>query len=308
MDVELREKSPPAGWGVEIDLDAVRRLAGRLARTGLPRSDFDYAGVPDFDGERWARFVILGVSVVWRLWPPDGERMWAARDGDDWYEDAPGIWTCFRRDPASIDLERIADGDLDESFFDGRGMLQDVPTRVDRLRAVASTLIDRFDGSALALVAEAGGDATAVSDLLTTTVPGYFDRPESPEGRLPFDKLAHLATAMLSARIDIDGVDRFPVYPDYMLPMHLRHLGVLTYRADLARRVDDGIPIPAGSLEEMGIRWATIRAAELVRRAIVEQGVAVRTPDLDYWLWSEAVLGDEAGSMGRHHLTVTEAY
>jgi hypothetical protein len=46
----------------------------------------------------------------------------------------------------------------------------------------------------------------------------------------------------------------------------------------------------------------------MLRRSLVDAGNPVSTPDLDYWLWSEAVIGPNATAMGPHHLCVTEAY
>ena len=298
----LREIDPPPEWGITIDRAAIDDLAERLAADPPAPTHFDYAGIPDVEGEEWARFVLLGVSVVWRLWPPRGSAMWSAEGLDD----APGVWHCFRRRPEALDLDLVAGGHLSDDFFAGDGVLQDIPRRLERLRDLAATILGEFGGSALAVVGEE--DAVEVSERISTSLPGYMDRPPSPEGILPFDKLANLATAMLAARLPIRGLDRFGVYPDYMLPRHLRHRGVLVYTDDLARRVDDRELLEAGSLEEMGIRWATVRAGELLRRAALSHGTDIPTPDLDYWLWSEAVLGPDADAMGEHHRCITEAY
>lgn len=308
MQIDLRENPPPPDWGVTIDPEAVERLARRLSGHTFERASFDYEGVPPFEGAEWATFVVLGVSVVWRLWPPEGAREWWVVDGDVRRNDAPGIWACFTRQPSALDLGWHASGGADDGFFGGDGVLQDVSRRVERMREVAVVILDHHKGSAMRLVEEGEWDAQKVSDVLTRTIPGYFDRPESPLGPLSFDKLSNLAAAMLAARLPITGVDRLPVYPDYMLPRHLRHEGILNYRPDLAHRVDTGGLLEAGSLEEMAIRWATIRAADMLETALAEHGNPVATPDLDYWLWSEAVIGPRAGLMGRHHLCLTEAY
>lgn len=147
-----------------------------------------------------------------------------------------------------------------------------------------------------------------LADLLAASVPGYFDRPASPAGVLAFDKLANLAVTMLAARLPITGTETFPVFPDYMLPRHLRHEGILVYRNELATAVDERRLLEAGSLPEMAIRWATIHAAERLRATLADLGNPVSTPDLDYWLWSEAVIGPRAESMGEHHRCLTEAY
>lgn len=293
---------------MRIDESALAGLAARLAYHQFESASYDYEGTPDVHGEQWGRFVILGVSVIWRLWPPRGERMWGVEQDGRIVEDASGIWTCFGREPRSLDVEFVASGGLDPSFFEGVGLLQDVDLRLRRLRDVARTLVDEHDGSTLGLVDRAAGDALVLRDLLVGSVPGYRDRPVSASGILPFDKLANLAVTMLAARLAVHGTDRFPVFPDYMLPRHLRHKGVLVYSPSLATAVDGGELLEPESEAEMAIRWATIRAAEQLRLALNAAGNPVTTPELDYWLWSEAVIGPRADQMGPHHLCITQAY
>lgn len=306
--VPIREIPPPEAWGVRIDYSAVAGLAARLADHHFEPASYDYEGTPDVHGEQWGRFVILGVSVIWRLWPSGGERMWGVEQDGRIVEDASGIWTCFGREPRSLDVEFVAGGGLDPSFFEGVGHLQDVDLRLRRLRDVARTLVEGHDGSTLGLVDRAAGDALVLRDLLVDSLPGYRDRPVSALGILPFDKLANLAVTMLAARLPVHGTDRFPVFPDYMLPRHLRHEGVLVYAPSLAKAVDGGELLEPESEAEMAIRWATTRAAEQLRLALNAAGNPVSTPELDYWLWSEAVIGPRANQMGPHHLCITQAY
>jgi hypothetical protein len=306
--IDLRENPPPPDWGVSIDAAAVDGLARRLVSHPFESASYDYEGTPAVDGEDWARFIVLGVSVVWRLWPPAGTRMWGVRDGERIVEDAPGLWICFDRHRESLDLEYVASGGLDASFFGGEGVLQDIPRRLDVLTAVAQAIIDRHGGSVLGMVEKTDGDALSLRDVLVDDIPAYLDRPASPLGTLPFDKLANLAVTMLAARLPITGTHRFPVFPDYMLPRHLRHEGILRYSDALTAAVDRGHLLESGSPEEMAIRWGTIFSAEMLRRSLVDAGNPVSTPDLDYWLWSEAVIGPNATAMGPHHLCVTEAY
>jgi len=307
-ELDLREIPPPLVWGVSIDAAATERLARRLRNHAFEPASYEYEGTPGYTGEDWGRFVVLGVSVIWRLWPPNGERMWGVDTGDQVIEDAPGVWMCFERESNSLDLEWMASDELGTDFFAGEGVLQDLPRRIERLRHVASALLDRHSGSVLGMVEHSSGNAIVLRDLLVETIPGYLDRPTSPAGTLAFDKLANLAVTMLAARLAVTGTNELPVFPDYMLPRHLRHEGVLVYSEPLAEKVDNGHVLAAESLEEMAIRWATIHAAEMLRRRLVEMGNPVATPELDYWLWSEAVLGPRAPEMGRHHLCVTEAY
>jgi hypothetical protein len=160
------------------------------------------------------------------------------------------------------------------------------------------------------LVAAGLFDAEHVVQLLVETVPGFNDAPESPAGRLPFYKLARLATAMMSAggSVSFAGLERLPVYPDYMLPRVLRHFGILRYSSELASTVDNRQLIAKESLSELGIRWATVYCGDRLAAALRSRGVAATTPGLDYALWESAVLGPDAATMGEHHRTLTLAY
>ncbi|MEM9712038.1 MAG: queuosine salvage family protein [Actinomycetota bacterium] len=319
MDVvDLQAVAPPSDWGVRVDAAAVGALADRWADDPFPLPAFDYPGTPTDRPERWwFDYVTLAVSVLACLWPPEGDEVWHAELDGVWLDDAPGIFATLTRRLGSdgLDLPAVAalSDDDGREWFRGRGTLQLVPERTEVLRLVATCLLERWDGSARNLVDEAGRDVTEVARLLVETVPGYLDRPETPVGELRFDKLAHLAAAIMAAgtgwgSAGFAGFDDFPVYPDYMLPRVLRHVGVLRYSPELAERVDGRTIIPAGSGAEHGIRWATIHAGALLRSALRERGNPVAAPALDYRLWSEAVLGPDADSFGEHHRTITMRY
>ena len=174
-------------------------------------------------------------------------------------------------------------------------------------------LIERWDGSARNLVTEAGRDGTRIADLLTETMPGYLDRPVTSAGELRFDKLSHLAAAIMAAgagwaEAGFVGFDDFPVYPDYMLPRVFRHFGVMEYQAELAGVVDRRELIAAGSEAEHAIRWATVYCGAQLKDALAKRGNSVSAPALDYRLWFEAVLGPDAARFGEHHRTITLRY
>ena len=316
--VDLQLTPPPTSWGVVVEQEAIKALADRWAPDPFPLPAFDYPGTPAERDERWwFDFVTLSVSVLACLWPPEGEDVWHAELDGAWLDDAPGIFATFTRQltPDGLDLRAIARLDDDEgrAWFAGRGTLQLVDERTDVLRRVATTILDRWDGTAAHLVAEAGRDGRRLADLLSETVPGYRDRAETPVGELRFDKLAHLAAAIMAAGVGWDaagfaGYHDFPVYPDYMLPRVLRHVGVLRYADELAAQVDGRVLIEAGSAAEHAIRWATVHAGARLRTALHDRGARVSAPALDYRLWSEAVLGPDAGSFGEHHRTVTMRY
>jgi hypothetical protein len=312
MDVDIRNTPPPADWGVTVSDDEVEQLAERWRHRDFPLPAWDYPGLPrGLDAPNWYTLCVVACSVLACIWPPEGKQMWTTHfEGDD-LDDAPAIFSCFTR--------RIRSGTVDltvfsrltpEKFFAGDGTLQLLAERWNRLNQVADALCSEWGGSAANLVAAGRFDAEQVVQLLIDTVPGFNDAPNSPAGRLPFHKLARLATAMMSAggSIAFSGLERLPVYPDYMLPRVLRHSGVLNYSPELATAVDNRKLIPKESRWELAIRWATVYSGDRLADALRSRSVAVTTPALDYALWESAVLGPDAASMGEHHRTLTLAY
>nr|MDE0501247.1 hypothetical protein [bacterium] len=313
---DLRSGPPPAGWGVEVSPEAVAALVRQWRGRSFPTPRFDYPGPPPGlrDGP-WFDYAVLSVSVLACLWPPPDCRMWSISYAGRRLTDAPALFGAITRwigPRTRPDLRSFSELDCTQAgwLFAGRGVLQMVPERGDRIARVATAVRERWAGGALHLVEEAGWDGPGVVELLATTIPGYEDEATVGGRRLRFRKLAHLASSLMASRSSRPwvGLDSFPVYPDYMLPRFLRHLGVLRYSPRLSRAVDSRTEIPRHSPEEAAIRWATVYACHLLVEALRAEGVSVTGPRLDYFLWSEAVFGADASRMGEHHRTVTLDY
>lgn len=309
--VNLTAAPPPGEWGAEVDGEAVARLAEEWHHLSFPPPAFDYQGLPPLADGPWWTFCILGVSVIACLWAPEGEEQWGIELQGERLVDAPAVFGCFTRSglTRAADFATFRETDA-ERFFSGFGRLQLVPGRGRRLREVAQAMLRRWDGEGRGLLEEAEWDGPTAAGLLVEAVPGYRDRASSPVGLLAFDKLAHLCVAMMASRSTrpISRLEEFPVYPDYMLPRVLRHLGVLRYASELAAAVDSRTLIPEHSPWELAIRWGTVHAAARLVQALNAGGNPVTAPQLDYRLWWSAVLGPEAERMGEHHRTVTLAY
>lgn len=317
-DIDLRETAPPPEWGVSVDAAAIDRLADEWAGTAFDLPGFDYPGTPpDRDPAWWFDYVTLSVSVLACVWAPEGDDIWHAEYEGHWLDDAPGIFSSFTKSLTAdgVDLDRFLTMSEDEArhFFAGRGTLLLIPERAATLRSTAEALRDRWDGSAANLVAAADRDGAEIVRLLIETIPAYVDRPTTPAGVAHFDKLAHLAAAIMAAGLGwtaggFDGYDDFPVYPDYMLPRVFRHVGAMVYDAELAATVDGRRLVPADSPAEYAIRWATVHCGALLTQALAERGTRATGPALDYRLWAMAVLGPRADSFGEHHRTLTMHY
>ena len=316
--IDLRNTPPPTEWGVAVDLDAIKALADQWAGTTFDLPSFDYPGTPTVRDEQWwFDYVALAVSVMACLWPPEGDDVWHAEHDGTWLDDAPGIFAAFTRrvGPEGLDLQWFADMSAADGseLFAGRGTLLLIDERVEALRDTATILLRRWHGSALHLVDHANRDGEDIVRLLTETIPAFHDRPVTPVGTAHFDKLAHLAAAIMAAgrgwaAAGFSGYDDFPVYPDYMLPRVFRHYGAMSYRSDIAAAVDSRETIEKDSTSEHAIRWATVYCGAQLSAALAAAGTPVTGPALDYRLWSIAVLGPDAANFGEHHRTITMSY
>jgi len=188
--------------------------------------------------------------------------------------------------------------------------------------------------------------------VLADRLPGFRDVLTDPRtsSKVSFYKRAQIAAADLwasfrclhagrcSGRVenpcDFGDLGELTTFADYRVPQLLREEGVLIYGADLARDVDAKKEIPAGGVDEVLIRAATVVAVERLvgaigtvmlgegdcegatsqtgevsderRRDIARRGIdAVR---VDWYLWQVGEKLESRGKMRPHHRTRTIFY
>jgi hypothetical protein len=162
---------------------------------------------------------------------------------------------------------------------------------VAALHDLGRYLLERFDGHYTQLVAEAGGSAERLVQLLT--VMRYFDDVALYDGlEAPFYKRAQIAAADLWIAFDgrgpgfFEDMDRLTIFADNLVPHVLRIDGLLEYDQELAARIDAGTPIPAGAPEEVELRACAVHAVELLAAALRDRGHMVNAMQLDNLLWN----------------------
>jgi Potential Queuosine, Q, salvage protein family len=317
--VDVRATLPPPAWGVAVDEQALDRVAQVLVNAALPEVGEGMSTLPVGDPPgRWCDFIGLSVSVLACLWAPVGDEQWTVVVNGETLTDAPAFFHAFARtmkplrDRDGYDVAAFVDWSLEDAhaMFAGRGNFQLIPQRWAQMRETARTMVERYDGSFLALVEACEYDAERIVQTLVDLVPGYDDVAQSSLGLLRFEKLPRLATAMMASGLErpLTGLDDFPVYPDYMIPKVFRHWGIFRYDQALAATIDSRALVRKDSEWEHALRWATIATADRLRRRLGDLGRQITGPQLDFALWHAGVLGPEASTMGEHHRTLTLRY
>jgi hypothetical protein len=151
-------------------------------------------------------------------------------------------------------------------------------------------LLERYGGRFAGPLAEAGGDAERIAEILGA-MPLFHDVARYDELEVPFFKRAQIAVADLAAA-DIGeqgerlhGLERLTAFADNLVPHTLRCEGVLRYAPDLAARIERRDLLPAGSPEEVEIRAAGVHAVEGLVAVLDARGVETAARVVDPWLW-----------------------
>jgi hypothetical protein len=165
------------------------------------------------------------------------------------------------------------------------------------LNELGALLACDFGGRFAALVDSAGGSAARLVRILTR-MPFYRDVAWHAGEPVPLYKRAQITAADLAAAFGGEGpgyfvdLHRLTLFADNLVPHVLRRSGVLRYATGLARRIDAGERLTAGSVEEVEIRAVAVHAVERLVLALRARGTRVDAHQLDHRLWTRGQAPD----------------
>ena len=242
--------------------------------------------------------------------------------GKRWW-DAEGMFACLKR--ASDEGIPVLDGrylrgvrreDL-EQIFRGPSRMPLLEERAEILRAVGEVLCQRYDGFFHNFVDAHPPRLYAEGRGLLERLVAEFARfnDVSPAGRgheVKFYKLAQLGLWMLhtalfrSGGFQLEDIERMTAFADYIVPMALRFMGILSYSPELKEAIQSWRALARDGREEVEIRAHTLYATALFTEEINRRRPADRQiiiPQLDARLWTHY-----HASFTPHHLTQTIMY
>lgn len=164
----------------------------------------------------------------------------------------------------------------------------------EALNQLGQFLEEKFEGKVEAFW-EACDHSAAKLVALLTQIPCFNDRASYGDLSIPFFKRAQICVADTSLAFSNKGLgyfhdlDQLTIFADNMVPHVLRCDGILEYKEDLAAIVDKSILVEAGSEGEIEIRACAIHVVELIKQKLAQQGIHLRSMDLDYLIWNRGL-------------------
>ena len=184
--------------------------------------------------------------------------------------------------------------------------------RLKILRENGKILKQKYQGEFANVIKKAKKDALKLLQVLVSDFPSFNDFAIYKGRKVFFYKRAQLLIADVYRLFkgkdygSLKNIEELTAFADYKIPQILRKLGILKYSPKLALKIDNKIPIPSGSEEEIEIRANTIWAIEMIKEKLKTKIPDIKSFDIDSYLW---ILGQNKSPDDKpYHLTQTIFY
>jgi hypothetical protein len=205
------------------------------------------------------------------------------------------------------ELEKIFAGNIEMPMLD---------EKLEVFHQVGSVLADKYDGrfhnfikSCPPLLYDSGN---GLVERMAKEFPRFNDVSPYDGHEIKFYKLAQLglwfayATYPKDGPVRLNDVGKMTTFPDYIVPVALRLLGINSYSPELEHAIDSYQLVPRNSTQEVEIRAHSIYATALLREEINK----IRPPDLEVIIpqVNERLWTHYHTTFWPHHLTQTIMY
>ena len=203
-----------------------------------------------------------------------------------------------------------------ENIFVGNIEMPMLKERVEILNDVGQKLVDNYEGDWLNFINNGPKKLYAkgegLIERLVNEFPRFDDSSEYRGNKVKFYKLAQLAFWGIHGELSgsnyfkIEDMHSMTAFADYIVPVALNVMKIMTYTPQLDDKIRDGEMIERDSKEEIEIRSASIYATAILTEKVNErrpENKSIIIPQLDYRLWK-----NYHATHHPHHLTYTTMY
>jgi hypothetical protein len=205
------------------------------------------------------------------------------------------------------ELEKIFSGNIEMPMLD---------EKLEVLHQVGAVLAGKYDGRFHIFIKSCSprlyDNGNGLVERMAKEFPRFNDVSPYDGHEIKFYKLAQLglwfawATYPKAGPVRLDDVEKMTTFPDYIVPVALRLLGINSYSPALEHAIDSYQLIPRNSKQEVEIRAHSIYATALLREEINKirpANLQVIIPQVNERLWSHYHT-----TFWPHHLTETIMY
>jgi hypothetical protein len=302
--------------------EKIAEHAGWLAYEELPFPEFLLPFGLGADRQQTIDFVVVSTSLNFAFTDFATHEVFHVEFAGRRWWDAEALFACLKR---ALDegvpvldgrfLRGVQRADL-ERIFRAPAPLPLLEERVEILRQTGEVLSRHYDGFFHNFVeahpSRLYADGKGILERLVAEFPRFNDVSRLDGHEVKFYKLAQLGLWMLhtalfrSGGFRLEDIERMTAFADYIVPMALRFMNILSYSPELEEKVQGWQPLARDSREEIEIRAHTLYATALLteeinRRRPPERQIII--PQLDARLWTHY-----HASFTPHHLTRTIMY
>ena len=308
---------------VRTHFEKIQEVAGWMAYEELPEPDYALPlGAGDGKRDETIDFILTADAIDTAFTDfSTHEKFQVDYAGRHW-SDSDALFACIKRALDSgtpvLDgkfLAQVTKPEL-EKIFAGNIQMPMLDEKMEVLHQVGKVLAEKYDGRFHNFVASCPprlyDNGKGLVDRMVAEFPRFNDVSEYDGHSIKFYKLPQLglwlaySSLRRSGQFRIDDLDKMTAFADYIVPVALRLMGIMSYSPELERAINTHQMIARDSRQEIEIRahcvYATALLSEEVNK-IRPKDMQIVIPQVDARLWTHYHT-----TWWPHHLTKTIMY
>ncbi len=308
---------------VRTHFEKIQEVAGWMAYEELPEPDYALPlGAGDGKRDETIDFILTADAIDTAFTDfSTHEKFQVDYAGRHW-SDSDALFACIKRALDSgtpvLDgkfLAQVTKPEL-EKIFAGNIQMPMLDEKMEVLHQSGKVLADKYDGRFHNFVNACSprlyDSGKGLVDRMVAEFPRFNDVSEYDGHSIKFYKLPQLglwlaySSLRRSGQFRIDDLDKMTAFADYIVPVALRLMGIMSYSPELERAINTHQMIARDSRQEIEIRahcvYATALLSEEVNK-IRPKDMQIVIPQVDARLWTHYHT-----TWWPHHLTKTIMY
>lgn len=283
---------------VKINKGKIKELADEWVKNGIEKSlwpeDFHLHAK---DRQKLLDYLIVLDSLNFCFWSKNQrwKIKYKGKQYNGYYALSLALKKFFEENHQKASLEYFSNVSFDEfkDILQGGKNLLFLKKRWQIVKSVSGIIIKNY-GNSVNFVESAGNRFSILTHKIYKELPGFNDIFSYNGKKIYLLKRAQILCSEIWGAFGGKGIgyfkdlDYLTCFPDYKIPQILNYLGVLEYSERLNKKIKNKILIPAGSLQELEIRSATVQAVEILKKELKAKGQNIPAFQLDWILWNKS--------------------